>query len=56
MLHDAINRFREERGTETEIPEANMAHQLAGLAHEPLFQVFLSVHKDYDSLDREWCL
>ena len=27
-----------------------------GLAHEPLFQVFLDMRKAYDSLDRVWCM
>ena len=30
-----------------------MDQQLAGLAHEPLFQVFLDIDKAYDSLDKE---
>ena len=29
---------------------------MAGIAHEPLFQVLLDVRKAYDSLDRERCL
>ena len=36
--------------------EAKMAQKLSGLAHEPLFQVFLEIHKPYDSLDRGRCL
>ena len=35
---------------------ANLAQQLARLAHEPLFQVFLDIPKAYDSLDRGGCL
>ena len=36
--------------------EANMAQQLAGRAHEPLFRVFIDVRKAYDSVDRERCM
>ena len=36
--------------------EANMAQQLTGMAHKPLFQVFLDLRKSYDSLDWERCL
>ena len=33
-----------------------MEQQLAGIVHEPLFQVFLDVRKSYDSLDRGRCM
>ena len=33
--------------------EAKLAQHLDGLAHDLLFQVFLNVHKAYDSLERE---
>ena len=36
--------------------EAKLAHQLEGIAHEPLFQVFLDVREVYDSLDRARCM
>ena len=36
--------------------EAKLAQHLDGLAHDLLFQVFLNVHKAYDSLERERCL
>ena len=36
--------------------EAKLAHKLAGLVHELLFQVFLDVWKAYESLDRGWCM
>ena len=47
-LHDALHRFR--AGTTT--LESRLEQQLAGIAHKPLFQVFLDVRKAYDSLDR----
>ena len=56
VLHGALHGFREGRGTGTATPEANIAQQLAGLAHKPLLQVFLDVRKAYKLLDREWCL
>ena len=36
--------------------EANLAQQLVGIAHEPLFWVFFYVRKSYDSLDRGRCM
>ena len=36
--------------------EANLAHQLDGISHKPLFQVFLDVHKAYRYMDRGRCL
>ena len=36
--------------------EEKLAQKLAGIAHEPLFQVFLDVLKAYDSLDRGRCM
>ena len=42
-----------EGGEGTSTLEANLAHQLDKIAHEPLFQVFLDFHKAYESLDRE---
>ena len=56
MIHDALHGFRLGRGMGTETLEAKLAQQLAGIAHKPLFQVFLDVRKAYDSLDRERCL
>ena len=51
-LHDALRGFRAGRGKGTSTLEGNLAQQLAGIAHEPLFQVFLDVQKVYDSLNR----
>ena len=45
VLHDALHRFRWGRGTGTATMEAKLTQQLAGLAYEPLFQVFLDIHK-----------
>ena len=56
VLHEALHGFRSGRETGTATLDANSDQQLAGLAHEPLFQVFLDIHKEYDSLDRGICL
>ena len=56
MLHDALHGFWEERGTGTDTLEANLAQQMAGISHKPLFQVLLYFRKAYDSLGRGWCL
>ena len=56
MLHDALHGFREGIGMGTVTLEANLDQKLAGITHEPLFQVFLYVWKAYDLLDWDRCL
>ena len=56
ILHDALHGFWEGRGMGTGTLEANLAQQLAGLAHKPLFRMFLDDRKACDSLDRERCM
>ena len=51
VLHDALHGFRHGRGTWAAIMEAKLEQQLAGIFHDPLFQVFLEVRKAYNSLD-----
>ena len=53
VLPNNLHGFRKGRGTGTAALEANLAQQLAGLAHKSLFQVFLDVCKTYGSLYRE---
>ena len=53
VLHDALHEFREWRGAGMATLEANLAQQLASIAHDTLFQVFLDVHNSYSELDRE---
>ena len=43
-------------GIGTATLEANLAQYIAGIAHKPLFQVFLYILKTCDSLNRERCL
>ena len=52
VLHDALHRFRTGQRLGTATLEANLNQQLAGLAHKPIFQVFLDMRKAYNSLDR----
>ena len=52
VLHNALHGFIEGRGTGKVTLEANLAHQMDNISHEPLFQVFLYLHKAYGSLDR----
>ena len=54
-LNDALYEFRLGRGTGTDTLEAKLVQQLVGIAHEPLFQVFLDVRKVYKSMDRVRC-
>ena len=53
VFHDALHGFIERRGTGMATLEAKLSQNLDGLAHNPLFQVFLDAHKAYGSLDRE---
>ena len=41
VLHDSLHGSRGGRVTGTSTLEANLSQHLMGLAHEPLFQVFL---------------
>ena len=45
VQHDVLHGFRQGRGTGTAIMEAKLEQHLAGIVHEPLFQVFLNVRK-----------
>ena len=36
--------------------EEKIKQKLAGIVHEPLFQVFIDVQKAYDYLDRVRCM
>ena len=56
VLHSALNRFIEGRVMGTATLESKMAQQLAVLPHNTLFQVFLDIHRTYNSLDRDLCL
>ena len=56
VLHDALHGFQKGRGTGTAIVEAKMEQNIAGIVHEPLFQVFIDFWKAYNSLDRERCM
>ena len=42
-FHNALHDFRQGRGAGTATMEAKLAQKIAGLVHEPLFQVFLYV-------------
>ena len=52
QIYDALHGLRKGGVTGTVILEANLAQQIAKIAHEPLFHVLLDVHKNCDSLDR----
>ena len=43
VLHNALHRFRTGIGTGMVTLESKLDQELAGLAHEPLFQVLLDV-------------
>ena len=56
VFHDALHGFIVVRGMVTSTLEAKLDQQLDGIAHKPLFRVFLEIHKAYGSLDRGRCL
>ena len=56
VLHDLLHGFRQRRGAGTAIIESKLEQQLAGIVHEPLFQVFIDVSKTYNSLDWVRCM
>ena len=55
-LHDSLHGFRHVRGAVTATVEAKLAQQMAGILHEPLFQVFLDLKSAYDYFYRTWCM
>ena len=44
-LHDVLHGFRAGRGTGAATLEAKSTHQLAGIAHNLMFQLFLDMRK-----------
>ena len=55
-VHKIMYGFRAGRGTGIAKLEVKLAQKLTGIAHEPLFQVFLDVRKVYDSMYRGQCM
>ena len=55
MFYDTLHGFIEGGGGAANL-EAKLAQHLAGIAHKPLFQVFLDVCKAYYLIDRRRCL
>ena len=56
MMHDTLRGIRAGRVAGKETLETKLAQQLAGIVHDPLFQVFLDMQKAYNSLDRGRCI
>ena len=56
VFHNDFHRFRGGWGIGTATLEAKLDQHLMGLAHEPLFQVFLDIRKACGSLDMVRCL
>ena len=56
VLHDTLHGFRLGRGTGLAVMEAKVEQKLAGMVHDPLFEVFIDVQKAYDSLDIGICM
>ena len=54
--YDALQGFREGRGTGTATLEAKLLQQLVALREEVLYVIFLELTKSYDALDRCRCL
>ena len=56
VLNDDLHGFRVGQVTGTARLEAKLSQQLSGIAHEPIFQVFLDIRKVYEYLDKGRCL
>ena len=44
-FHNVLHGFRANKGTGMEIMELNMAHDISSINQDPLFLVFLNLHK-----------
>ena len=55
-FRDYLHGFLAARGTGTSTTEAKLAQQLAYLAQEPLYEIFINLRKAYDAMDRGRCL
>ena len=53
QLHGVLHRFRARRGTGTAIMDLNLAQELTGIDHDPLFLVFIDLSKAYYTVDRD---
>ena len=49
-LHDILHGFRIGKGTGKVILDLKLAQKLANVDHDPLFLVFLYLHKAYDTV------
>ena len=56
QFHDTLHGFRTFRGTGTAYLENNLIQQLIDMREEVLYEIFLDLHKAYESLDRSRCL
>ena len=52
-MHNILNRFRDGKGTGTDIMELNLAQENASLDQYPLLLVFLDLRKSYGTVDRD---
>ena len=53
-FHDVLHGFRAWGGTGTAALEAKLLQQIMDMLQEVLFDIFVDLHKAYDTLDR-WC-
>ena len=51
-MHNVLHRFRDGRGTETDIMELKLPQELSRIDQDPLFLLFLDLRKAYDTVDR----
>ena len=55
-FHDVIHRFRAGQGTGIAYPKAKLIQKLTTMMEEVLYAIFLNLHNEYDTLDRDICL
>ena len=56
QFHDTIHEFRAGRGYGTASRKEKLLQKLMGMREEVLYEIFLYLHKVYDSLDGKFCL
>ena len=54
--HNVLHVFQAGSGTGTASLEAKILHQLMSMKEEVMYEIFLYLHKVYDSFDRDICL
>ena len=55
QFHDMLQIFCMIRGTRTASLKAKLLQQIKNMREEVLYEIFLDLHKTYDTLKRDFC-